>query len=112
MGRYNDLVMMQASKPGANQLFIERISKLSKERREISPQEAEIYAHLLVAYGILEEAFLLHDKKWIDNETWEQWAAWLKVLSENPQFILIHRSSRGMFDKGFEDYISKVMNER
>lgn len=79
---------------------------------EISPQEASIYDHLLIAYGILEEAFLLYFKKWADGESWEQWAAWLKALLNNPQFILIRGSTTGMLEKGFEDYVSKVINER
>ena len=112
MGRYNDFIIAQANMPELKKLFTERISKFSKERREMSPQEAAIYNHLLIAYGILEEAFSLYDKKWIDNETWEQWSAWLRVLLENPQFVLIHRSTSGMFDKGFEDYVSRVMNEK
>ena len=112
MGRYNDFIMSQANNPDLNKLLTERISKLSMEKREMSPQEAAIYSHLLIAYGILEEAFLLYDKKWIDRETWEQWSAWLEVLSNEPQFILIHRSSHGMFDKGFEDYVSRFIKER
>jgi hypothetical protein len=40
--------------------------------QEISPEEASVYGHLMIAYGIIEDAFLLSKKKQIDNYTWEQ----------------------------------------
>jgi hypothetical protein len=78
--------------------------------RKITSQDASVYVHLLIAYGIIEEAFLLYVKKWIDKETWDQWATWFKnVLVRHPQFTQIHRGTRGMFDKRFEDYVVKVL---
>lgn len=110
MGRYNDFLMMQVGKPELNTLFINQIRSFNKQ--EISAEEASIYGHLLIAYGIIEEAFLLCKKKWIDDESWEQWSAWLKVLATHPQFIQMHRATSGMFDKDFEDYVSKIMQEK
>ena len=63
----------------------------------------------MIAYGIIEEAYLLYAKKWIDKETWEQWAAWLKTLAKHPRFAQIHRRTRGMFDKRYETYVSIVL---
>jgi hypothetical protein len=110
MGRYNDFIMTQVGKPELNKLFIDQIRLFNKQ--EISPEEALVYGHLLIAYGIIEEAFLLSKKKWIDKATWEQWAAWLKVLSKHPQFIQMHGVTSGMFDKEYEDYVSRIMKER
>ena len=111
MGRYNDLVMMQATKDKPSRLLMNRMSRLSGSA-DVSPEETEIYAHLLVVYGILEEAYILYKKKWIDEETWGQWAEWLRVMSEDHQFMMIHKSSQGMFDKGFEDLVAKLAKER
>ncbi len=110
MGRYNDFIMMQVEKPDIwNRMLAGRVR--SSNKQEISPEETSLYGHLLIAYGIIEEAYLLSKKKWIDKETWEQWAAWLKVLSVHPQFIQIHETTKGMFDKEYEDYVSKMINE-
>ncbi|MDA4116891.1 MAG: hypothetical protein OK455_00915 [Thaumarchaeota archaeon] len=59
MGRYNDLVMMQATKDKPSRLLMNRMSRLSGSA-DVSPEETEIYAHLLVVYGILEEAYILY----------------------------------------------------
>ena len=112
MGRYNDLVMMQAQKEKPNQLYVNRLSRLSGREQEISVEEAELFAQLLVVYGILEEAFTLYKKKWIDKETWDQWAAWLSLMSEDPHFMMIHDTSRGMFDAGFEDFLERLVEEK
>ena len=109
MGRYNDFIMTQVGKPELNKLFIDQLQFLNNQK--ISPEEASVYGHLLIAYGIIEEAFLLSKKKWIDKYTWEQWAAWLKVLSKHPQFMQMHGATSGMFDKEYQDYVSKLMKE-
>ncbi len=112
MGRYNDVVMLQASRDKPSQILINRMARLSKGNTQITPEDAELVGHLLVIYGILEEAFILHKRKWIDDETWGQWAAWLSAMAEIPQFMAIHDSSQGMFDKGFEDLLTKIAKEK
>jgi hypothetical protein len=111
MGRYNDFIMMQVDKPELNKLFVQRMSEFLNVGSEVSPERSSVYTHLLIAYGILEEAFLLYAKKWIDADTWEQWAAWLKVLLQNAEFVHIHAATHGMFDKRFQDYVSKILKE-
>ena len=78
----------------------------------MSSEDATIYGHLLVAYGIIEEAFLLHQKGWIDTGTWDQWAAWLKNLSAQPQFRQILAVTAGTFDPRFEEHVSKILAEK
>jgi hypothetical protein len=51
-------------------------------------------------------------KKWIDEETWEQWAAWLKDLARHPKFELVHTRMRGQFDKRFEEHVSKILKRK
>lgn len=108
MGRYNDFITSQVSNPDLNGLFVERVRKFNKQG-SASPQDAAIYGNLLIAYGIIEEAFLLYDKGWIDEDTWEQWATWLRALSSQPQFSAVHEASHGMFDKGFEGYAAGLL---
>jgi hypothetical protein len=110
MGRYNDFIMGQASSPQMSGLFVDQVRSLGN-LKETTQQEATSIAHLLIAYGIIEEAFGLYKKKWIDEETWEQWAAWLKALCKHPQFYNVHTFTSGMFDKDFQNYVSKALSE-
>jgi hypothetical protein len=111
MGRYNDFMMMQAEKPELSKLLRDQLQTQNMETT-ISPEDITVIANLLIAYGIVEEAFLLHAKKWIDEDTWRQWAAWLKDLTKHPWFQLVHRWMNGQFDKRFQNYVSKVMEEK
>jgi len=106
MGRYNDFITTIVDKPViAKLLFDER------QRGSVSEDEATIYAHLLVCYGIIEEAYLLYVKNWIDEDTWLQWSAWLVALSTHPQFKLLPERTAGTFDKRFEEYVAKILRE-
>lgn len=110
MGRYNDFMMVQAEKPELSKLLRDWLGRDTETK--IAAEDVSVVANLLIAYGIVEEAFLLYAKKWIDEETWGQWAAWLKDLTKHPRFDLIHRRMRGQFDKRFQDYVSKVLEEK
>jgi len=110
MGRYNDFMMVQAEKPELSKLLREWLGRDTETK--IAPEDVSVVANLLIAYGIVEEAFLLYAKKWIDEETWGQWAAWLKDLTKHPRFDLIHKRMRGQFDKRFQDYVSKILEEK
>ena len=110
MGRYNDFLMMQVSRPELSGLFTERMRSLTN--REPSAEDAAIFGHLMIAYGIIEEAHALYRKKWIDKETWEQWAAWLKTISTYPLFRQMHLATRGMFDKEYEDFVARTIGEK
>jgi len=110
MGRYNDFIRTLVEKPELVKLLIARMP--GEKLEQVSEAEAAVYGHLLVAYGIIEEAFLLYSKKWIDEETWLQWSAWLESLSNAPQFARIHTATSGTFDTNFQAYVSKILSER
>lgn len=111
MGRYNDFIMTQAANPDLGKLLVSRVSEMAKDGSQVSKQQASMYGHMLIAYGILEEAFQLYDKKWIDQQTWDQWDAWLKAMLENAEFVQIHELTAGMFDKGYQEYVSGVLRQ-
>ena len=110
MDRYNDFMLMQAEKPELSNLMRGHTHEHDDEQ-EATPKNVSAYVHLLIAYGIIEEAFLLYTKRWIDEETWEQWAVWLKDLARHPRFDIIHKRMRGQFDKRFEEHVSKILEE-
>ena len=110
MGRYNDAIMLQASREKPSKYLMDRIQRISG--KEVTPDDAQTFAQFLVIYGIIEEAFTLYKKKWIDKESWEQWSTWAGIMMEDPRFMLIHDSSSGTFDKDFEDYLTKLEREK
>jgi hypothetical protein len=105
MGRYNDFVRTTVETPAIARLLI------GDEGGPISDDDAAVYAHLLVAYGIIEEAFLLHAKKWITDDDWKQWSAFFTGLATRPQMKVIHDRTLGTFDRRFEAYATQLFNE-
>jgi hypothetical protein len=103
MGRYNDFIRTLADRPEYSRLLMDYTGI------ESTPEEALVYGHLLVAYGIIEEAFLLYKRGWIDEDNWSQWSAWLKLLCDRPQIRMIQKRSRGTFDKRFEEYVDNLI---
>ncbi len=103
MGRYNDFIRTLVDKPELARFLVD------DSERAVSREEATVYAHLLIAYGIIEEAFLLYKRGWIDDDAWQQWSAWLKVLCERPQMRNISQRTSGTFDKRFEEYVSDMI---
>ena len=79
--------------------------------QKMSQEEQTLTAYLLLGYGLFEEVFSLHKKKWMDDETWSQWSAFLERMTKQSAFRRIHRGTRGTFDKEFQDYVSKLIEE-
>jgi len=111
MGRYNDFMMTQAQRPELNKLLRDQLHG-SRAKTRVTLEDTAVIVNLLIAYGIIEEAFLLYSKRWIDEESWLQWAVWLKDLAKHPRFVQIHERMRGQFDKRFEDHVSKVLEKK
>jgi len=108
ISRYNDLVSSLADKPDlAMSLFVS--AGMPDEVGRATKEEIMVSSHLLLAYGIIEEAYMLYAKKWIDKEEWQQWSAFLERLSRHPLFPTIHRMASGTFDRRFEEYVSKMI---
>jgi hypothetical protein len=103
LGRYNDYIM---SGSPADDLLMSRL--ISPDKKP-PPEELAVIRRLMIAYGILEEAYELYKKGWIDKETWDQWDAWLISISKHPQFDTLHRSTAGMFDKDFQEHVSQLI---
>ncbi|HYC26714.1 MAG TPA: hypothetical protein VEB67_01680 [Nitrososphaerales archaeon] len=104
LGRYNEM-MMSWSDDGEDML----ISRLVAPGKELDPKEKTTVRRLLLSYGIIEEAYELYKKKWIDEESWEQWNTWLKAICRNPLFVMLHSSTAGMYDKDFQDHVTKMI---
>jgi len=111
---YTDTIRMLLDKPELRKFQVElaRTAAPPSGTASASPEDMIIRDYLLLLYGLLERIHLLFRKKWIDRETWSQWNAFLEILAKHPMFEEVHRSSEGMFDKPFQDYVSGVLNRK
>ncbi|SRR5579863_9294946 len=109
MGPYNELVHTLIESPGTAMLLMGPMVEVDGRTvpGKMTKEDAALFGHFLLAYGIIEEAFLLYKKNWIDHDTWEQWSSFLEGLSTHPRFAKMVSRTRGTFDKDFEDYVSK-----
>jgi hypothetical protein len=115
MGRYTDYIRMLVERPElAKLLNLEEAMRPPEEvgaPQKLSEEEQTLTPYVLLGYGLFEEVFSLHKKKWMDDETWTQWSAFLERIAKQPVFRRIHKGTRGTFDKEFQDYVSKLIEE-
>lgn len=104
LGRYNDFVM---SSEGADDNLFARL--LSGAGVNLKVEDMGTIRRLMISYGIIEEAFVLYKKGWIDKDGWEQWNTWLKGLCRHPHFATLHNLTAGMYDKEFQDHVSGLL---
>lgn len=104
LGRYNEYVM---SGSATDDLLLARL--LSDSTEKITKEDLAVVRRLMIAYGIIEEAYELYEKRWIDKGTWDQWDAWLKAICKHPRFAELHYASSGMFDKEFQDHVTELI---
>ena len=104
LGRYNDFIM---SSDSADESMMARLFS-----NEIKTEEIGTIRRLMISYGIIEEAYELYRKGWIDEEAWEQWNSWLKALTRHPRFATLHSATTGMFNKEYQDHVSRLLSSR
>jgi hypothetical protein len=111
---YTDTMKMLLDKPELRNFQVELARTIAPRSgaAAASPEEMIIRDYLLLLYGVLERIHLLFRKNWIDKEAWSQWSALLEILAKHPMFGEVHRSSIGMFDKPFQEYVSDIMNRK
>ena len=108
MGRYNDLIHTLIESPETAKLLMQLMMEVdAASSPNMTKEDATLFGHFLLAYGIIEEAFLLYKKRWIDKETWGQWSMFLEGLATHPYFAKMAKRTIGTFDKEFEEYVSK-----
>lgn len=82
---------------------------LSSSQTELSREDLIIRNYVIGMYGFFERLHALYRRKWIDQETWRQWAAFLNLMARSPVFKDVHRSSSEMWDKPFVDYVDDII---
>jgi len=110
---YTDSMKMLVENPILGRLPLE-MARIQKQT--IDPQSSQedlvVRNYMLLVYGIFERTHLLYRKKWIDKDTWDQWALFLKSISAHPSFQNVHQTSEGMFDKPFQDYVTSILDHK
>jgi uncharacterized membrane protein SirB2 len=116
MDDYGDAMRMLSERPElyAFQLDLFNASRRTPEREQKSytRDEMVIRNYVVMLYGFFERVFFLYRRKWIDEETWRQWGAFLELVALHPVFRDVHQSSGEMFDKPFVDYVASLLNRK
>jgi hypothetical protein len=115
MGRYTDYIRMLVEKPELSSLL--EVAQTSARAdgapvEKLSAEEEAVQAYILLGYGLFEEVYSLYKKKWMDEDTWQQWSAFLERISGHPLFRRVHSFSSGTFDKDFQELVTKVIEEQ
>jgi len=63
----------------------------------------------MMIYALLEKVYLLYEKKWIDESTRREWETWLAFIAKHPMFFEVHLGSKGMFNRSFQDHVSRLV---
>jgi len=105
LGRYNNFIMSgQESDP----LF----ARFLGSNTDIKEEDLATVRRLMISYGIIEEAYELYKKGWIDEESWEQWNSWLRAISRHPHFRTLHTQTAGMFDRDFQTHVTHLLETK
>lgn len=105
IGRYNDLASKLIDEPGLTLSLFSVGGRPPEATKNATKEDAMVYSYLLLVYGLVEEAYLLYEKKWISEDDWQQWSAFLEKMSRHPMFSTVHEMVSGTFDKRFEEYV-------
>lgn len=81
-------------------------------RGNLTREDMIIRNYIVQIYGFFERLHALYRRKWIDEDTWKQWAAFLEVVAKHPMFREVHESSTEMWDRPFVDYVTNVLNRK
>ncbi len=94
------------------ELFNASQGTLGREQRQYTRDEMVIRNYVIMLYGFFERVYFLYRRKWIDEDTWKQWSAFLELMTIHPVFKDVHQSSREMWDKPFVDYVASLLNRK
>jgi hypothetical protein len=116
MDDYGDAMRMLSERPELYgfqlELFNMSGQRFGQEQKSYSREEMVIRNYVIMLYGFFERIHFLYRRKWIDEDTWKQWAAFLEVVAAHPVFRDVHQASREMFDKPFQDYVSGILSRK
>jgi hypothetical protein len=114
--RYTDYIRMLVDKPELGQILADvgdgNSDSTGLSKLLATAKNPAAIAYIILGYGIFEEIFSLYKKKWIDEETWNQWSTFLERYARQSMFSQVHQFTKGTFDKDFEDYVDMLLNKK
>ncbi|HZY46450.1 MAG TPA: hypothetical protein VFE96_01520 [Candidatus Bathyarchaeia archaeon] len=114
MDDYGDVMRSLSEKPELYAFQVELFNRsqrpLARPGKEFTRQELVIRNHVIGLYGFFERLYSLYRRKWIDEDTWRQWAAFLEVVAVHPVFQEVHHLSADMWDKPFVDFVDAILD--
>jgi hypothetical protein len=116
MDDYGDAMRMLSDRPELYAFQLDLFNRsgrpLGREQKSYTREEMIIRNYVVMMYGFFERVFSLYRRKWIDEDTWRQWAAFLEIVAVHPVFRDVHQSSGEMWDKPFVDYVETILNRK
>jgi hypothetical protein len=115
MDDYGDAMRMLSDKPELYAFQLELFNRSGRalgRQNSYSREDMVIRNYVVMMYGFFERIYSLYRRKWIDEDTWKQWSAFLEVVAAHPVFQDIHEYSTEMWDQPFVDYVSKILERK
>jgi len=116
MDDYGDAMRMLSDRPELYAFQLELFSRsdrpLGREQKSLSREDLIIRNYAVMMYGLFERIYALYNRKWIDEDTWKQWAAFLEVVASHPVFMEVHQWSGEMWDQPFVDYVDNILDKK
>ena len=108
---YTASISMLAQSPDLRHLIDEMRADTApgSEAAPLADKDRAVFSYMLLNYSLFERVYLLHAKKWIDDETWGQWHAWMKDMARHPMFQEVHNRSQGTFDRSFMELVEDAV---
>ena len=114
MDDYGEMMRSLSEKPELytfqRELFSRSRRPLAQSRKEATREELVIRNYVIALYGFFERLYSLYRRKWIDEDTWRQWAAFLELMAAHPVFQEIHHLTPDMWDKPFVDFVDSILD--
>jgi hypothetical protein len=115
MDDYGDAIRRMSEIPELYRFQLEIFNRAQLGRpvsKTPTREDMVIRNYVVEIYGFFERLYALYRRKWIDEDTWKQWAAFLGLMASHPVFREVHESSQEMWDKPFVDYVTEVLNRK
>jgi len=107
---YTATITMLVERPELGRL-VDDIGRASAQKESkaqtLTAEDRALFGYMLLNYSLFERIYLLYTRKWIDEDTWSQWHAWMKSMAKHPMFQEVHKRSQGTFDRAFQDLVEK-----
>ncbi|MGH3565000.1 MAG: hypothetical protein ACRDRH_02985 [Pseudonocardia sp.] len=76
--------------------------------RAMTPSEKQCYRYVRAAVEIFEQTYQLHQKRWIDDETWKKWQGWMAVGREVKFFDYVFNDTKPRLIASFVDEFTRL----